>query len=190
MEKILLNIEVKETERNRNYWASRAQELLIEGDVRKSQILVLPWEKFRDDQDVFPEKTTDFYRYLTQNLAESPIVFSSTAEYKEIALHSFELRLPKLFVQYAVLPIVLGLATNYAYDYLGQSNAPGAVEIELIVEDAQGKCFNMHYKGAAENLSDEILKNAERCISNRNEGNKNEPTVPKPHWRPTTKDNR
>jgi hypothetical protein len=80
--------------------------------------------------------------------------------------YSFEWFGPTLFVSAGllsqdpnVLSVTLGVITNYLYD-LFKGNKEDRTSLDVILEQADGSCKQIHYRGPADGLSEiaEIVK--------------------------------
>jgi hypothetical protein len=161
----LLHIEVSETEKGRGYWATRSW-LTGGDDVRAADIVVVPWENFRENKPaLFPHGTSDFYRELLESSSGRHIAVAvDQAAYEEIALHANEMRLPTLFVAYLALPFLINLLSAKVDRWLVEPTPMTTVEMEVIVEGDKGKCYSIKYKGPPSGMLETISKQAENCI--------------------------
>ena len=92
---VFLELVVAKTRRNRAYWIERANLAdQPEALAHSADVLILPWEKYREDRDLFPEETTRFTHFLREQLAGKILALAITEdEYHEIHLHGDEHRL-------------------------------------------------------------------------------------------------
>lgn len=130
---------------------------LIE-NIRKSTILFLPYEDFRDRNDfLFPEQTYELYSFFLENNNNPDMIVDicvSDSEYKELELHSNCINIPHLITQYALLPIVTSMIANFLYEKLRNNNRKASevsTNIKLTVEKT-GKSKTINYEGSIENF--------------------------------------
>jgi hypothetical protein len=174
-EKLLISIEVMQTEHDRQYWLSRpyitGQE--TRGAAHAADVLLFPWEKFRDQHDLFPQGTGDFFKYLERKLPESTVAIAiDRNKYKEITLHAHEFRLPSLLVKETLVAIVVSLAV----DFLMHQRADPIKDIaqfEILVESPAQPCISVKYKGPVNQLSERILTEVEKCLDHPTSKNTN-----------------
>jgi hypothetical protein len=165
LNRTLLHIEVTETEKGRGYWATRPW-LTSGDDVRAAEIVVVPWEDFRENKPaLFPHGTSDFYPELLAASSERGLAIAvDQTAYEEIALHANEMRLPTLFITYLALPFLINLLSAKVDRWLVEPAPVKTVEMEVIIEGDKGKCFSIKYKGPPSGMLETISKQAENCI--------------------------
>ena len=85
-----------------------------------ANVLIIPDGKSSKNNNIFPVTTTELYRYL-QKKSPSQVkldIATKDEDYVELAQHSDLLNLPTIIVSGVILPIIIGLITNYIYDEL------------------------------------------------------------------------
>ena len=180
MSKTLFRVDVSETSRDRNYWATRQGVSPETAEaIRRADLVIAPWENFREDNPaLFPQGTGDIFRVLKSDLPQSRVVIAvDKAYYHEIALHAQEFRIPTIFLN-AVLVATLGQILGNRIDrWLPGSSLDTAIELEVIVEGDRGKCISVKYKGPKDKIVETILTQTERCLPrvSGNEGSHNSP---------------
>jgi hypothetical protein len=98
LNRTLYSVEVSETDRNREYWATRtgitAETIAA---IRSADLVVVPWENFREGQSsLFPQGSARHIKVLQQALPERKIAIAvEPIAYQEIALHAREWRWPR-----------------------------------------------------------------------------------------------
>jgi hypothetical protein len=182
LNEVLFSLELVETSEGRDHWATRPWTSSDAADrIRKSNVVILPWENFREGQALlFPQGTTGIFRDLENAVSSGSVSIAvERSQYSEITLHSNFFRNPKILVTAVMLPIVLGVIANRvdrAIPEFGEktpsgpsmenpsSTAGATVELELIVEGQHGKCISVKYKGPANNLVESVIRQVEACL--------------------------
>lgn len=163
-EKLILSIEVAETQRSRHYWLSKQKQSGTSStDGAQADILLAPWEKFRDDKDLFPQGTGEFYKFIQNARPNTSIALATSPEdYREVTLHGHEFRLPTALLKETLVAVFVGLCAEYL---LHQKADPtkDIAQLEVIVERPSGKCLSVKYKGPVGTLPQRILDEVERC---------------------------
>lgn len=160
----IFSINVQETDRNRAYWASRPWISVDNHDVRVADILIVPWERFRDMEALFPQGTTDFFRFVKQFGQVSVAVAASPENYREVALHADEFRLPTLVVSALLLPMVANIISARIDHWITPPTPDDTLEVELIVERETGPCISLKYKGPPGKAIETLVEHANQCI--------------------------
>jgi hypothetical protein len=164
-EKLILSIEVAETERTRHYWLSREAQLDSEMPIagREADILIAPWEKFREDKDLFPQGTSEFFKFIKKERPDILVAIAmSPSNYREVTLHGNEFRLPTALIKETLVAVFVGLCGEYLMHH--QAQPKDVVQMELIVENASHKCISVKYKGPADTLAERIVEEVDRCL--------------------------
>ncbi len=164
LERTLFDVTVKESEQNRGYWASREWIGNAAEVVRSSEILIVPWEDFREGVTVlFPQGTGDLMKRM--RAAGADIALAVPFElYSEIALHAHAWRFPTLLVKFVLLPAVASLLAAEVHDVITKAAPSDIVEMKVIVEGDHGKCISIEYKGEPGRALDTLTREAERCL--------------------------
>jgi hypothetical protein len=166
MDKTLFSLTVAETERNRNFWTTQSWITGVTATTaRKSDVLILPWDDFRDGHPaLFPQGTTDFIKALRARTNHSLAIAVDQSSYREIALHAFEWRLPKILCNTLVIPVFLNVLASYIYEELQSHPDTQIVQQELIVDDEQGRCISIQYKGPPNDLVETFKQQISACF--------------------------
>lgn len=172
-----MNLTKSYTDNNFDFWIS--QDFISDetrAQVSGSDILLIPTLNFRGQtKPVFPVNTEKLFSYLKQNLSadQKVEILINDSEYFELALHGKSHRLGKWIVHSVVLPISLGILTNYLYDEIKGAH-PNAIDKQeviaaskdkvtftIIVQKEDGKCIEFTYDGDVKNI-DEVTKSIEK----------------------------
>jgi hypothetical protein len=104
---------------------------------------------------------------LKSNKIDYVEIFGEDDQPPYLQQYSFEWFGPTLFVSAGllsqdpnVLSVTLGVITNYLYD-LFKGSKEGKASLDVILQQADGSCKQIHYSGPADGLSEvaEIVKN-------------------------------
>lgn len=159
LDKTLFQVSVKETTKNFDYWASRPWlSAATSASVRSSQLVIVPWEDFRQDNPIlFPNGTTDWFELLREKLVIQ--IAAEEENYKEIALHANIWRIPTILLTAVALPVFTQiLADQIQQKYFQHSD--DQLEMRVIVNGENGACIEIDYKGPPEKAVDSVLSNA------------------------------
>lgn len=164
-EPILYKIEVKESSKSRSYWASEGRFPELQEGLRSADILILPWENFRENERfLYPQGTADFYKKLSSVVEQEVLLVALQGQYTEIALHSKSWRVPTIMMNKLLLPAAASLLAMAIYGALDNVMEDDSVEIDLIVEGDNGRCIELSYKGPPSRSIDSLLSEAENCF--------------------------
>jgi hypothetical protein len=164
LERTFLEVRVSETDKDRNYWATRPW-LTKANEARAADILVIPWENFRDNKPaLFPEGTSDFYRELKDLPGRRVVVAIDEDKYQEIALHADARRFASLFVTAVALPLVISLLAAKADHWLSEPTPVNIVELEVVVENEWGRCLSIKYKGPPSEVVETLSREVKNCL--------------------------
>lgn len=126
--------------------------------IKEADILLLPYEGFRDRADyLFPEETSKVYQYFLNHIKDTEFKFeicSSDEDYKELELHADLINIVNIIVNSAAYSIVIGLITNYLYDKLKDYNKKDTdvnANVNITIE-SKGKSKVISYEGSIENF--------------------------------------
>lgn len=159
-------VEVTEIEFDRGYWLARpwiSPATVTVAGLQDADVLVVPWESFRPNRDaLFPEGTGDFVRQLRRSLAIEVAI--DRDKYEEIALYADAWRIPTLFCKYAAIPLLISLLSAEVDRRFISDQEATPVSVEVIVEGPAGRCVSIKYEGPANELPDELLKQAGSCF--------------------------
>jgi hypothetical protein len=166
LNRTLLSLSVTETDRGKEYWASRpGLSPKTAAEIRAADFLIVPWEDFRPGSPaLFPQGTTDFIQVLREGGLREIGLAVDPSTYSEIALHADEWRLPTVFCGVIALPIFLNILSNHLDQWLFSRPTISIVEEELIIATGHGQCFSIHYKGPPADLVQTFKTQADSCI--------------------------
>jgi len=97
-----------ESIRNKRYYPAS-----LDKDLQKADLLILPFENFRDNRDLFAESTRDFYAYAKKDKRCNVDIAATDKTFNIIELHDSEISLPMLLLMEVVLPIAVNLISNF-----------------------------------------------------------------------------
>jgi hypothetical protein len=144
---------ITETNENLAYWRQRdylneaTRQLLTNVDV-----MIVPEEDFRDYEiPLFPSNMMELYDLLKEHLNVEAAI--NDEDYSEVSLNSRVHRYGKFVVLSAVVPIFIGLLTNYIYDKLKHEDPKDEINLEIVVQDKSGKAQSVKYQGTAQNFN-------------------------------------
>lgn len=164
-EPTLFKIEVKESSRTRSYWLTEGRFPELQADLRSADILILPWEDFRESEKfLYPQGTADFYKKLSSVVDHDVFLVALEGQYTEIALHSKSWRVPTIMMNKVLLPAAGSLLAMAIYGALDNVQEDDSVEINLLVEGDNGRCIEFSYKGPPSRSINSLLKEAENCF--------------------------
>lgn len=138
--------------------------------IKDANLLLLPYQNFRDGIDYcFTEYAEEFLGYINQSgekTVKADIAITDD-KYQVIEMHSMLLDIGIVILTNAVLPVALGLLTNYVYDKLkklheGKENVN--VRVEFISQSENGVSKSIRYDGLASEL--ETIKDSVKDIAN------------------------
>ena len=165
MDKTLLQVTVLETGHGRDYWATRPYVGDQSAALRAADLIVAPWEDFREGQAVlFPESSTDLIAQLREVFGDRMAVAADADGYAEIALYGKASRLPTLFVTALLLPALAGALGDTIHDRFADALPTATVEMRVVVEGDHGRCISVEYKGPPDRALDTILAEVNRCL--------------------------
>jgi hypothetical protein len=117
--------------------------------------------------DLRQQAESDTVRTLLRlNKIDYMEIFGEDDQPPYLQQYSFEWFGPTLFVSAGllsqnpnVLSVTLGIITNYLYD-LFKGNKEGKASLDVVLQQADGSCKQIHYSGPADGLSEiaEIVK--------------------------------
>jgi hypothetical protein len=125
-----------------------------EEEIKKANLLLIPIESFRNfNKPVFPEETNKFYDYLREHNKDglNTEIVIADEDYLELELHSELINLPYLILDKALLPIVIGLITNYIYEKKFTLGRKPKMKVTMSVVEGK-KSKSISYEGDPENF--------------------------------------
>lgn len=165
LDQTLLKLEVTETGKSREYWATRPW---VTGEtrtaVRSADILIVPWEDRGAEQTPsFPTGTAALVHQLAKLTGASVAVAIDRDGYTELALHANIKRLPMFFVTAVALPILTTVIANEIQKMLDDPT-PSVVELEVIIDPQHGKCISVQYKGPPGDALTTLTREVDKCL--------------------------
>lgn len=137
--------------------------------ILEAKIVLVP-QNFNKIQGVFMPTATELTARFKARLGAAFDICATDDSYNEISLCSHKLRIGHLFVSSVVLPIAIGVAANYIYDYMKgeiaenkiemsteqiqQFMEPTTVEIRMSIYEPSGKTKEFTYDGPADKFED------------------------------------
>jgi hypothetical protein len=165
MDRTLFHVEVKESSQGRSYWLDRPWMQTQRLAARDADILVVPWENFREGfPAVFPQGTSQFVVQLREATGSTVAIAIDKDQYVEITLHSNVKRYATLLVTLVALPTVASTIGNLLSHAIEGAKPDDTVELKLLVEDHGDKCISIEYKGPPGRAVETVVKEAERCL--------------------------
>jgi hypothetical protein len=167
LDRILFRLEVSETDRTRAYWAAKPWATgELRDQIGSADLVIVPWEEFRQDKPaLFPEGASDIIRTLCAELAGNKVVVGIDRDkYEEIALYANEWRLPTVVCTVLIIPLLNGVLANHIDRWTMGLSRDATVEMEVIAEGAQGRCFSLKYKGPPNKLIDNLSEQMKQCF--------------------------
>lgn len=131
--------------------------------AKDADLLILPDFHVREGVDrAFQPDTVNFYKYSRAYTDDYKIdLYENKGEEKFLALHSFDIWIPTIFIATSVLlPFVINLTSSYVYDKLkGRESDEATVHFHLIIEDKyKKKSKSLYYKGSHSTFKDKFDK--------------------------------
>jgi hypothetical protein len=169
-------VTVEETEENKDHWLSLGLGKGHEADLKRADVLLVPERSARPGVAFyFHQDTAALFQYLQEGVDGQVVVelCASKDEYVEVALHSSILRIGKIVLTTAAVPVVMNLLSNYVYDEL-KAKPSDVVEASVVVEDHECKAFKFTFKGAAKDfhlLASDVAQLARECESRKLKSN-------------------
>lgn len=142
--------------------------------IESANILLLPNKYDLFDEIAFPEGTIEFFDFIRESPDKDTQVeiLADDETFQLLQLHSSAVELAQIILVSGILPIALGLITNYMYDLLKKRNQNDVdVKVDIICEDKKGN-KRLKYEGPVSGLKaafDEFNRVVE---SNNIDGNK------------------
>lgn len=188
-------ITVERTEKGREYWAKRPfVGDLIAGRIRDADLVIVPWEGFRDfDGPVFPVGTESFYTFMKENMPSGSIVEVAVDDdkYTEVALHGALVIVGTVLVTGLggiALNVISGLITEYVKSRFPKMFVPQAsasadrIRVQVIVDSVSGGVLGMTYEGPPQLLESELADVFKKVASGEEVANpESQPTTSLAH---------
>lgn len=165
LDRTLFEVSIKESDKGREYWLSRPWLEDRRSTVQQADVLVVPWEDFRDDEPaLYPKGASDFVNDLSSTGSLSMELAVDEDHYFEIMLHSKLDRLPTMLVTLVALPALAGMLGNLMTNVVTGGNESGQVKMKVIVEGEYGRCVSLDYEGPPTRLAETLLQESYRCF--------------------------
>lgn len=129
-----------------------------EEDLKRANLLLIPYEGFKTfESPVFPEETMKFYKFIKDYDDNKLIgdICISDENYVELELHADLITLANMVVDIAVLPIAVGLITNYLDRKIQGRKTDLKVKVNMTVVDGD-KSKSISYEGDADKFEETI----------------------------------
>ena len=129
--------------------------------IQKANLLLLPSENIRENLGpVFPEFTSDFFRYLQNHASPNVIVDIASDEehYHQLLLHSSFTALPTLMIRDEILEETAGLVVGFLEE-LAEKNHRNTEEMDTFVNifvDGQPVSKKIMFSGRVSELKDAL----------------------------------
>ena len=129
--------EINDSKNNFEYWIN--QDYIPENlkdELRKSNLLFVP-QSFHRDQEylTFPVNTEELYQYIIENSSKdiNPNICISSTDYREIALHGYEIYLGSFVVSCIIAPIFVNLISEYLKRKIYRNNDDPTININITI---------------------------------------------------------
>ena len=142
--------------------------LEFDDEIQSSDIVILPYNEI---DVLFPEVTTELYKFLKESDKIRTSISISDEEYKKVEKHFDWIELGLFLVTSVAFPIVTGLLSNFLYDKLKTLNKKDdevAADIEIIVEETKTKkSKKITYKGPVKEMKDFLEKTSKDLFNDK-----------------------
>ncbi|HFF3190413.1 TPA: hypothetical protein ACGCJB_003638 [Bacillus cereus] len=129
-----------------------------EENLKRANLLLVPYEGFKDfEAPVFPEETMKFYNFI-KNYDNKKLIGDiciSDEDYAELELHADLISLANMVLESAILPVVIGLVTNYLDRKVQGRKNDVKVKVNMTVVDGD-KSKTIYYEGDADKFEETI----------------------------------
>jgi len=123
----------------------------LKDDLIKSEILIVPEERFKDrDIPVFPVKTEELFTFFKNRNLNVEICIEDN-QYIELSLHADFRRLGKFVVKKVVLPIFITVLAAYITNKILRIDETRRITMEIIVIDST-KAKKINFEGTAKDF--------------------------------------
>lgn len=162
----LFHVEIKASDKNRHYWATRRE---LNTETKKvfseADVLFLPWENKVGGKDVYPTGTAELINTFGESTkAITFAIVVDQNEYIELSLHSNTARWPVMLVTTVSLGVFSSLLANQIDRLLTSKPETTKIEMGLIIQNKEGKCVEFNYTGPPREFVDNLLEGAKRCF--------------------------
>lgn len=141
-------------------------------DLKSADIIIYPYYEdydiFEDENDPEEQPASNAYLFLafaSKKLPKSNIHLTDNKNVFSLE-SSNTITLGKMFIKNALIPIIVGIISNFCYDELkkeatNQEHSPSAkvddnksVEFSIYEDDGKGSIIKYHYNGPVKNVKD------------------------------------
>ncbi|HEX5754017.1 MAG TPA: hypothetical protein VFZ09_47985 [Archangium sp.] len=160
---------IEASDKSFDYWKNREDTTpeLREG-IAAANMLIVPSESYRDFREpTFPTGTEELLEYLRENSPPelTPEIYATDTTYQELALHADILRIATLVVEFGIVPLAIGLLSNYLYSRLGSRRDNTTVIFDMHITGHR-QTAKVHYEGPAPAFEASIKKALETLQAN------------------------
>ncbi len=137
-------------------------------EVKKANLLILPSEQIREGlEPVFPEITSDFFRYLKASAPEGVIVDIAVDDenFRKLAMHSSPVALATLLIREEILEETVLLVTGFL-SFIAEKNLRYEDEMDTfvnIIVESDTRCRKIMFSGRVSECKD-ALNNAVKKV--------------------------
>jgi len=130
----------------------------LEGAIKKANMLILPYEGFRDfEKPVFPEETQKFFHFLREKGDPSLItdICISDEDYFELELHADLIVIPMMILSSFVLPVTINVVSDYISSKIESRNRNTELKVKAtftVVNGDSSKIFE--FEGDADKFEE------------------------------------
>lgn len=137
-------------------------------ELQSSDLIILPSD---DSEIIFPEITTDFYKFLIDsNLMHSSIAISDD-NYRRVEKHCDWIELGVILLNIIVLPVAVNMISSFLYDRIKKLNKKDdevMVDVQIIVEETKTKkSKKIIYKGPVNGIEETLEKTSEKVFDEK-----------------------
>lgn len=127
----------------------------LEKELEGANILILPKPFKEQEIPLFPEQTHTLLNYFQDNKTEGLKIeiVADDESYNELELHHDIVYMASLLVEFAVLPLLIGVFSNYLYDYFSTKVSKSKVKLKIHVTDGN-QVKDIDFEGNHESFKD------------------------------------
>jgi hypothetical protein len=165
-------VTLTKTNEDFNYWIGKdfISESL-KSSLVKSDLLFVPNIGFRERKDLnFPVNTMEQLEFVKDNSDMNLItdICIEDKDYKELALHFDWILLADIVIKDFVLPIYLGILSNYLHSKWKDKLQNKKIKIEITLVK-NGESIKIKYEGPEDAIKDTILKELKNYSEKKDE---------------------
>lgn len=126
----------------------------LKEELQGVDILILPYENFRENKNLFPQGMADLYKILK---AELPSDYKidiciETSDYLEIALYNNTFKLGKYLVTTLVAPVLINLLSSHIFSKIASPDDTIQLELKIVNEKTK-VTKQLNYEGTAKDFN-------------------------------------